>query len=291
MQAVRENGLVGELYVPEGRGPFPAVLCIGGSSGGIKNAEAPLLAKAGFVAFSLGYFGAPDLPPVFADLPLEHFAQGVGWLLAQSVVQGPTIGITGRSRGSEAALQLATLTPQVGAVVAYVPSGIRWMGVDDRPSWTYGGDPLPYAKWPNKFDDTGAAISKTDRFNQVFADTAAIADAEIAVEQAHCPMLLISGTDDQLWPAERMANMIIERLKRNDYPYPYRHITYANAGHRIKVPGLDRSSYEPVSEDTVTHELLQLGGTYQGNKTASEQSWPEVLEFFRSCLRDAKTPG
>lgn len=284
MQTIEEDGLVGELYTPQGKGPFPAILCIGGSSGGIKNAEAPLLAEAGFVAFSLGYFGAPGLPPVFADLPLEYFVKGVGWLLAQPLVQGPKVGVTGRSRGSEAALQLATLTPEVGAVAVYVPSGIRWMGVDGRPSWTYRGKPLPYAKWPNKFDDTGAAISKMARFNRTFADPAAIAGTEIEVEKASCPILLISGEDDQLWPSKRMAERIMERLKVHKYPYQYQHISYPNAGHRIKVPGLERSSYEPISEDTVTHEILQLGGTYEGNKAASEQSWGEVLEFFRLAI-------
>jgi dienelactone hydrolase len=158
------------------------------------------------------------------------------------------------------------------------------MGVDGRPSWTHHNKPLPYVQWPNNFDETGA-IAKVNRFNRILDNPTILAEAEIAVEKASCPMLLISGKDDQLWPSERMANMIVERLKKHDYPHPYQHITYPNAGHRIKVPGLDPSSYKPVSEDTVTHEMLQLGGTYKGNKTASEQSWVEAVGFFQSSLK------
>jgi hypothetical protein len=58
----------------------------------------------------------------------------------------------------------------------------------------------------------------------------------------------------------------------------------ANAGHRIKVPGLDNSRYEPVSEDTVTREILSLGGTLVGNRAASEQSFAETVQFFKSNL-------
>lgn len=280
---INTDGLVGELFIPHGEGPFPGVICIGGSGGGIKTAAAPLLAEAGFVALSLGYFGAPGLPEEFVELPLERFEQGVNWLLKQPMVRGPKVGVTGTSRGSEAALQVATLTPRVGAVVAYVPSGIRWMGVDGRPSWTYGGKSLPYVQWHNDFSEAGA-VAKVDRFNLALNDPSAYATAEIEVEKADCPILLISGKDDQLWPSERMANLIIERLDKYNYPYQHKHIAYPHAGHRIKVPGLGRESYEPVSEDAVTHEVLSLGGTFEGNKAASEKSWDETLNFFRSIL-------
>ncbi|HUC89419.1 MAG TPA: acyl-CoA thioester hydrolase/BAAT C-terminal domain-containing protein, partial [Patescibacteria group bacterium] len=265
-------------------GGGPAVICIGGSGGGINTSAAPLLAKAGFAALSLGYFGAPGLPKEFVNLPLEYFQKATKWLLAQPVVRGPKVGVTGTSRGSEAALQLATLTHAIGAVVAYVPSNIRWMGVGDQPSWTKAGEPLPYMQWSNDFGDKDAAISKTNRFNQILDDPTLYAAAEIEVEKAKCPLLLISGKDDRLWPSERMATLITDRLSNHRYPYPYRHISYPQAGHRIKVPGLDPDSYEPISKDTVTGELLQLGGTYQGNKAASEQSWHETVEFFKSTL-------
>lgn len=282
-QIIHSNGLIGEFFYPAEGTKFPAVLCIGGSSGGVKTNIAPLLAESGFAALSLGYFGAPGLPAEFAELPLERFIQGIDWLLAQPMVHGPKVGVTGTSRGSEAALQTATLTAKVGGVVAYVPSGIRWMGVDGRPSWTLNGAPLTYVQWPNDFRENNA-IAKANRFNQILDKPSEWRAAEIAIEKAQCPILLFSGKDDQLWPSERMANMITNRLKQHNYSYPYRHIAYANAGHRIKVPGLNPSSYEPVSEDTVTHELLQLGGTYEGNKLASEKSWKSTINFFTSSL-------
>lgn len=73
-----------------------------------------------------------------------------------------------------------------------------------------------------------------------------------------------------------MANLTVGRLKKHSHPHHYEHTAYPNAGHRIKVRGLGHESYESVSEDTVTHEMLSLGGTHEGNKAASEQSWDET---------------
>lgn len=81
-----------------------------------------------------------------------------------------------------------------------------------------------------------------------------------------------------------MAALITQRLAKHAYPHSYSHIAYSNAGHRIKVPGLGHKSYEPVSEDAVTHEMLSLGGTYEGNKLASVQAWTETIKFLRAAL-------
>jgi pimeloyl-ACP methyl ester carboxylesterase len=116
-------------------------------------------------------------------------------------------------------------------------------------------------------------VAKVDMYNSVLDDVSTnTADAEIEIEKASCPILLVSGKDDQLWPSERMAAMVVERLSRHKYPFEVNHLAYENAGHRIKVPGLSHSSYVPVTEDTVTHELLNCGGTFEGNKICERKS-------------------
>jgi dienelactone hydrolase len=279
------DGLVGTLVYPDDKAPHPAVLCVGGSSGGVSLEMAEPLAQAGFAALALGYFGAPGLPRDFAELPVDYFMKAVDWLLDQPSVKGSTVGVTGTSRGSEAALQLAALSPKIGAVVAYVPSGIRWNGINGRAPWTYLGKDMPYVQRLTEFgEQTGGAVAKVDMYNKVLDDPRSCANATIEIEKATCPILLVSGKNDQLWPSERMANLVIEHLKDHHYAYPYRHITYPNAGHRIKVPGLADGRYEPTSEDTVTHEILSLGGTLEGNRAASEQSFVEMVKFFREEL-------
>ncbi len=288
-QLLKSDGLVGELVVPSHQRQVPAVLCIGGSSGGVGNSVADRLAQAGFAAFSLGYFGAAGLPSSLANIPMEYFIDAVSWLTNHSSVKGQRIGVIGSSRGSEAALELATLNHKVGAVAVYVPSGVRWNGVDGLPPWTYKGNPLPFVDRLTQYAhfNQDGSVAKVDMYNKVLDNSASYVNAEIEIEKAQCPILLISGKDDQLWPSERMAAMITRRLEKHQYEQAYNHISYENAGHRIKVPGLDESSYVPVSEDTVTHELLSLGGTLEGNRVASEKSWEKTLKFFRGALESS----
>ena len=285
-ERVKENGLVGELVYPANGRQFPAVFCIGGSSGGVGNNVANKLADEGFVAFSVGYFGAPGLPEEFANLPIDYFLNAIKWFSKRPMVKGLKVGVTGSSRGSEAALELAARSPLVGAVVVYVPSGIRWNGVDDSAPWTLDGKPLPFVMRLTQYERAGkdGSVAKADMYNKVLDDASGYADAEIGVEKARCPILLVSGKDDQLWPSERMAAMVVERLKSHKYPYEVKHLAYENAGHRIKVPGLSDSSYVPVTEDAVTHELLNCGGTFEGNKLASEKAWPEAIKLFKQAL-------
>ena len=59
---VREQGLVGSLFLPPaGAGPFPAVMILNGSGGGINEPRAALYASRGYAAFALAYFKAPGL--------------------------------------------------------------------------------------------------------------------------------------------------------------------------------------------------------------------------------------
>ena len=44
------------------------------------------------------------------------------------------------------------------------------------------------------------------------------------------PLLLISGTDDQMWSSTRLSEMVIERLKAHDHPFPYQHLCSRERG-------------------------------------------------------------
>ena len=60
---VREPSIQANLYLPDGPGPFPTVLVLGGSGGGFPDRPAALFASHGFAAVSLAYFGVEGLPP------------------------------------------------------------------------------------------------------------------------------------------------------------------------------------------------------------------------------------
>jgi len=53
---------------------------------------------------------------------------------------------------------------------------------------------------------------------------------EIEVENINGPILLLSGKDDDQWPATKMSNRLMERLKENNFKY-YNEHNILDGGH------------------------------------------------------------
>lgn len=53
----------------------------------------------------------------------------------------------------------------------------------------------------------------------------------IKVENINGPILLISAHEDVMWPSERMGNLIVNRLKDNDFKFTCHHEVYERASH------------------------------------------------------------
>lgn len=274
---VRDHGLVGTLFLPEGPGPHPGLLSWGGSSGGYSETQAALLASHGFAALALAYFGVPPLPENLLNIPLEYFETAIGWMQAHAGVNGDRLAVIGTSRGGELALLVGATFPQVKAVVGYVPSGLLWPGNDATgrhqpgPAWTYRGTPLPFV------------TTATSYFSTQYADLADLARATIPVEKINGPVLLISGEDDALWPSTKLAQIAMDRLSQYQHAYPDRHLHYAGAGHLIGEPYLPTTAltayYNPAVKAT-----LDVGGNAKGYAAAAADSWPHVLAFLQDSL-------
>lgn len=296
IQEIREDELVGTLFLPPGGGPAPAVITLGGSGGGMGGARetAALLASYGFVAMSLAYFAMEDLPDHLIEIPLEYFEGALTWLRGHEAVEGGKVAISGVSRGGELVLLLGSTFPElIDAIVAWVPSSILWAGIGpgntaaESPSWSYQGEPLPFM--PDRVTPEQDAeilgsepVALTRRYLINLEDREAVRDAAIPVEQIGCPLLLISGEDDAMWPSTLMANMVVDRLEEHNHQHPYRHLSYAGAGHGIRAPHL------PTTVNAGRHPirgfLVARGGEPDAHARAQREVWPEVLRFLGDAL-------
>ena len=300
---VEEEGLVGTLFCRTTPGPHPAVIALGGAGGGLREGGAEALASEGFAALALAYFGVEPLPRELVEIPLEYFEKAIEWVKSQPEVDANRIAVVGNSKGGELALLLGATYPEdVKAVVGYVPSGIVWQGVsfdrwsyfrEPRSSWSLGGEPLPFVRFARpRFSEMirmiGFFFGKPPALGPIFyepalEDEAAVAAASIAVEKINGPVLVISGTDDQVWPSTRLSEMVIERLQAHHHPFPYEHLRYEGAGHMISMP---RSGQE-----TPQARRFKLGGSQEADEYASTASWQKVLGFLKKSLSLGKEEG
>jgi dienelactone hydrolase len=294
---VREKGLVGTLFVPETRTPLPVIITLSGSNGGLSENRAKLLASNGFAVFALGYFGVDGLPPNLQDIPLEYFETALAWLKDQKNIDSSHIGLYGVSRGAELSLILGSSFPDsVQAIVAVVPSSVVYGGLNETPvnAWIYQGNPiLPFAPVPQTDFANGKGktpenpANTRESFLEGMKDKAAFAAASIPVENIRCPLLLVSGGDDQMWPSGLYAQQILERLTEHHSPIIHKHLHYPDAGHGINIPNL------PIPEPTYYHPQSKLwfsmGGTRTADARASSDAWNQLVTFFHESLDTTET--
>ncbi|GAA5514112.1 hypothetical protein Dcar01_02864 [Deinococcus carri] len=292
VQDVRENGLYGQLFMPApGRELRGACLCLGGSEGGLYDTVAALLASEGFVVLNLAYFGVPDsgLPADLINLPLEYFHDAIRWLRARPEVVGRRIGVTGASKGAEAALLTGSMFPEeVGAVAAIASGGLVFEGIDRTgqfpagqrmSSWSLGGDPLPYipyrADWQAFFAGPGPYnMTPIHREAVARASREEIGAATIPVERIAGPVLLVSGGEDQVWPATELSE--VAQFQREQAGLPVQHLADPAAGHSLSLPGLPTYVSVPWTA---------MGGEEQANAHLQALAWQARVETLSAVWK------
>ncbi len=281
-QDVAQDGLVAQFIRPQGPGPFPALLILGGSEGGTRGvrAMAAPFAAQGYAVLALSYFRAHGLPAHLDQIPLETFDRGLAWLAAQPSVDARRIGVFGISKGAEAALLVASRHPEIRAVAAGSPSHVVWQGLSQdfarRSSWSAGGAPLPFLP----YETSRGFTSIFEFYADALPNLPRHAEAAIPVERINGPILFISGRADALWPSAAMAEAMVTRLRARGFRHRVEHVSYADAGHMAPVP--------PAVGPTGAEMLPMLGGTIEDNDRARAAAWPATICFFREALAPAQ---
>ena len=288
-ESIREPDLVGAFACPDGDGPFPAILALGGSDGGVPTYFLDLLVPEGFASLALAYFGSVETQPALVEVPLERIERGLRWLAAHPKVAtyGGRVGLVGASKGGELALLVAATFPDlVGPVVAYTPSSVAWAGIDfsdprgvKRSSWSYKGTPVPWLPYPPGLVPSFSArgLVGLPIYEHGLENTAAAELASIPVERATGPLLLVSGGDDNMWPAKRMCEMVVERMRRHQRADAVSHLNYPEAGHSLfpNRPPVTGNSSDP--RDPRPPMPFDLGGSREADAAAHAAAWRQVV--------------
>ncbi|XP_077320661.1 acyl-coenzyme A thioesterase 1-like [Lithobates pipiens] len=277
---VREGRVRATLFIPPGPGPFPGIIDLYGTGGGLMEHRASLLANYGFVTMALAFFGYDDLPSHLGGLHLDYFREALEFLKQHPKVNKQEIGIIGISKGAELAISMATFLPGIKAVVSICGCNANTMA--PLPCDGFVLPFLGYIAEKVKLTETGEldfSESMENPMDPVFQECL------IPAERSSASFLLLSGLDDKNWPSALYSEQFVARLK--EHKKEVESFYYPGAGHLLEPP------YFPLCNASY-HKLLGMpilwGGQLRAHAKAQEDAWKKILRFFSKQLKANTAP-
>jgi pimeloyl-ACP methyl ester carboxylesterase len=293
-RSVSGEGFAGKLLLPAG-GATSAVLVVPGSTGAaVMEPLAALLASHGHGARVAAYMQEEELPSALEEIPVEVVGRALR--AVRSETGAARVGVVAVSVGTQGALAaLALGEAEADCAVAIAPSGVIWQALPPnggRPpptaAWSHGGEPLPwlpihgerilpevlkhalldrFSRHPRP-----SALHMLPAFEPSLADGEDVERAAIPVERIACPLLLVCGEDDQMWPGALMAKGIVQRRRAAGTGKRDVLLSFPDAGHFVR---------PPVTPTTVPwNDALVSGGSAAGNAHAQAEAWTALLGFL-----------
>ncbi|XP_004455171.2 acyl-coenzyme A thioesterase 6 isoform X6 [Dasypus novemcinctus] len=278
-EPVRRRRVRATLFLPRGRGPFPGIIDVSGSGGGLCEYRASLLAGHGFAMLALAYFRFEDLPEYLKDIHLEYFEEAVDFMLQHPKVKGPSVGLLGFSKGGDLCLSMASFLKGITATVlinACVANTLVPLHYKDMTIPALGSDPSKF-----KLTESGI-IDCMDVWDSPREDSQH--QSLIPLEKAQGPFLFIVGKDDRNWKSEFYAHIATERLQAHGKDRP-QIICYPGTGHCIDPPFFPTRI---ASVHAMLGQAVFFGGESGAHSRAQVDAWHQIQTFFHKHLNSKK---
>ncbi|KAK7086945.1 hypothetical protein SK128_004859 [Halocaridina rubra] len=247
---IRTGRVRGALYIPPGPGPFPGIVDMFGSVGGLFEFRSAMLASRGFACLALAVFLYDDLPNTSEKLDFDYFQDAMKILLSHPKVIPDRCGVAGNSKNGDVIFNMGILFEQVKAVV-----GINAITFNMHTEFSYKDK--VYAK--------GLEIPPESLFvdenGLMCTDISACFDNDlphmIPVEKADDDTyFLIACGEDDACGFKHCPPPFIERMKAHGRKN-YEIALYPGAGHILQPP------YDPFLHNAF-HRYLPTNAKYNG---------------------------
>lgn len=237
-----------KLYLGESENQ-PLIVGFGGGEGG--NAWASNYWKdtrdkfinEGYAFLAVGYFGMKNTPKYLDRISLNAIHDSIISISNNNPkIDNTRIAVIGGSKGGELVLNLASRYNDIDAVIAIVPSHANFPSTTinaSTSSWSFEEEELPFIPMPWKAVPSVLKRDMSNAYVIMLENKEAEEKASIAVEKMKANVLLISATQDELWPSTLMSNKVVNRLKANNYSNYYEHIPI-EGGHSEPLKHFDK---------------------------------------------------
>jgi dipeptidyl aminopeptidase/acylaminoacyl peptidase len=250
----KQHGVVETILYLGDSDNQPLIVAFGGAEGAIDwhrnhmKTKRDSLIQKGYAILAIGYFNAEGTPRNLDRISLDAISDTIMSIAKNSKIDESKIALIGGSRGGELVLNLASRFNHFNAVIAMSTSNVSFPAITwsaNTSSWTYKNKEVSYV--PAGLNTISPAI-KGDLYTAhslMLEDEEAVKKAEIQVENINGPILILSGKEDDQWPASTMSNRIIERLKEHNFTFYKEHII------------LDGGHIEPLKQFNLVYDFLE----------------------------------
>lgn len=277
---------------------FPIVF-LGGSEGGRPESLASMFAEKGFCTAALGYFACEYRPEYLENINLEYFKHAIEFI--KKKFNSDKVILIGNSRGGELALILGTYYQELfDKIIALVPSAFVNGGFPfiNKPAWKINNNIIDFCGGLNKnidideLQDYLYAIEKKiikyrkntetdpliikDLFLARLKKYSEMESNKIKIEKINCPILLLSGEEDDIWPSKIYCNLLENRLKEKNNNIAFNHISFRNVGHGV-LASYNLPIFHPIGKF-----WCRLGGNSEENEKANTASINHIIDFITS---------
>ena len=287
---ITEGSLVGELLSNESNQASPIILFVPGSgSPMIHHKHLHGLVHEGYDVVSIAYHGKKGLPKRIAEVPIEYIHEWVQWI--KSTFRDRKVIIISISKGAELSLVYASRYDEIDGLICYAPSAFV-LPDHVKPesdenlvsSWSYRDEGVTFADIQPFSHPAGKVVYK-EYIDPLLIDSSRSIKGRIPVEQISCPILLLSGEDDLVWPSSKMSDLIVAGVKSQpNYPF-VKSISFENAGHQILYFGegvpVRAPSVQSINLTGIKKHKFVFGGTEEGTIQAMIDSRDEVFRFTK----------
>ncbi|KAM9824621.1 bile acid-CoA:amino acid N-acyltransferase-like [Neosynchiropus ocellatus] len=274
--SVKEGNILGTLFIPPGPGPFPGLLDMWGGGGGLVEYRAALLASHGYVSFALSYLSEKGL------LSETDFEVLFNMIRNHPQVIPDKVGIFGLSLGTFITLYLAVENKVVNPTCCVCVNGTH----------TLQSGPLDLSNALSRdhskarMDENGHVILR-----ELSLPIPSDFSRKINVSKINCPLLLITGTDDQNVSTIEAAEDMAQTMHAAGKDHLLTKLEYPDAGHLIEPPFTPHCRFSRFINRLQGHDFTMLwGGQTKPHSDAQEDSWKKILAFLQMHLYSSSRP-
>ncbi|ULU10203.1 hypothetical protein L3Y34_014488 [Caenorhabditis briggsae] len=279
---MEDDGFCATLFKPPGDGPFPAVLDLSGTGGGIHEHKGAMLASEGFVVLCVAFFQYKYLPNKMEEVNMEYFSKPIEYL-ANLPYTLNVIGIQGVSFGATIVDLLATRHgDKIKAVVSINGPQV----VSDYLYMQENGEPIPHLSHGQVTLEHCQFINGVMCSHRNFQIMTEKLTPETEIPWSRIPtdvkIRVLGSVDDLCQPSVHATLYRQRRLKETGHDVE---VEMVNGGHIMEPP------YFPH------HELVYAkyqgfycgyGGEVLLHAKSQEKTWANSIKFFQRALGKTK---